>query len=167
MKRHTRTSGLAALALAPLLLCLTACGGGQENAGQSNSDANASANGSTAAAAGGDPSKLDAEIERLEKLALKNPGDYDSRDALARAYVRRANSLRDAQRLKEALLDYQRALRLNEDDEEAQKNAAEISPLVEGTPQEGEYGEPPPLPITPNVTGGDEKATPTPTPKRP
>jgi tetratricopeptide (TPR) repeat protein len=157
-----------------LLLSLAACGGkdGADTALQADSEANASAtatpSGTSVPGTGvEDISKLDGEIERLEKLAERSPGDETARDALSSAYVRRANSLRDAQHFRDALLDYQRALRLNEDNEEAQKNAAEIAPLAEGTPQEGEYGEPPPLPITPNVTGGEEKASPTPTPKNP
>ncbi len=110
---------------------------------------------------------MGAEIERLEKRAERNPGDDEARNQLANAFVRRANALREAQQLKEALADYQRALRINPDNEEAQKYAAEVAPLVEGTPQEGEYGEPPPLPITPNVTGGEASPTATPTPKKP
>ncbi len=68
------------------------------------------------------------------------------------------------QRLREAMDDYRRALRNDPDNEEAQRNAAEIAPQVEGTPT-GEYGEPAPLPISPNVA--DDEAKPTPTPKKP
>ena len=46
-------------------------------------------------------------------------------------------------------------------DPDAQRNAAEISPLVEGA-QTGENGEPAPLPITPGVTADEDKPTPTP-----
>ncbi|MBA3240562.1 MAG: tetratricopeptide repeat protein [Acidobacteria bacterium] len=172
MKRHTRRRMLFTLAFCAVLLSLAACVGPEEPdtaLQKSKADGSASPGGTPAekSAAGGDISKLGGEIEQLEKLAERNPGDDEARDELSSAYVRRANALRAAQRMKEALDDYQRALRINPDNEEAQKYAAEIAPAVEGTPQEGEYGEPPPLPITPNVTGGEEKASPTPTPKRP
>ncbi|MCA1633187.1 MAG: tetratricopeptide repeat protein [Acidobacteria bacterium] len=170
MKRHTRRPTLVSLAFCAVLLSLAACGGREgADTGLQNSGAGASPVETPAATseAGGDISKLGGEISQLEKLAERNPGDDEVRDELASAYVRRANALRDAKRLKEALNDYQRALHINPDNEEAQKNAAEIAPVVGGTPQEGEYGEPPPLPITPNVTGVEEKASPTPTPKKP
>lgn len=174
MKRHTRRRKLISLAFCAVLLSLAACfrtEGPDTGLQKSKEEAAESPGGTPAAksAAGGDISKLGDEIEQLEKLAERNPGDDEARDDLASAYVRRANALRDARRLKEALDDYQRALHINPDNEEAQKNAAEISLLVQGTPQEGENGEPLPPPITPNVTGGEEKAspTPTPTPKRP
>jgi hypothetical protein len=63
--------------------------------------------------------------------------------------------------LKEALADYRLAMKYNLDNEEAIRNSAELSPLVEGTPEPGEYGEPAPLPISPNVTG-EGAASPTP-----
>ena len=174
MKRHTRRRKLISLAFCAVLLSPAACfrtEGPDTGLQKSKEDAGASPGGTPAAksAAGGDISKLGGEIEQLEKLAERNPGDDEARDELSSAYVRRANALRAAQRMKEALDDYQRALRINPDNEEAQKNAAEIAPAVEGTSQEGENGEPLPPPITPNVSGGEEKAspTPTPTPKKP
>jgi tetratricopeptide (TPR) repeat protein len=147
------------------MLSLAACGGGGQQPGtKTDNGADAQANNPAANAASGDASKLDGEIERLEKQAQRNPGDEEVRSSLASAYVRRANNLRASQQLKEALADYQRALRINPDNEEAQKNNSELAPLVQGTPQEGEYGEPPPPPITPNVIGGE--ASPTATPKK-
>jgi hypothetical protein len=70
--------------------------------------------------------------------------------------------------LREALRDYQNALRNNPDNEEAQQRIAAVSPQVEGEAT-GENGEPAPLPITPNVTTGDAGETdqPSPTPKAP
>jgi tetratricopeptide (TPR) repeat protein len=109
----------------------------------------------------GEPTSYDPEIARLEKEAEKNPGNAEATSELARAYVRRGNALRQAGRLREAMLDYQKAQRYDGDNDEAVRNAAEIAPQVEGTPT-GEYGEPAPLPITPNVTGSDEKPSPTP-----
>ena len=131
-------------------------------------EAGAASNNSAAAnnaPAGGDPSKLDAEIERLEKQAEKNPGNAETLAELSRAYGRRGNSHREAGRLREAMDDYRRALSKDPDNEEAQRNAAEIAPQVEGTPT-GEYGEPAPLPISPNVADDDTTPTPTPTPKK-
>ena len=159
--RHTRGRARAFAACA-LLVTFAACGGGGEQS--SGTQGNSASNAETTTAATATTAGLDGEIERLEKVAQRNPNDDETREKLAGAYVRRANSLRASQQLKEALRDYQHALRINPDNEEAQKNAAEIAPLVEGTPQEGEYGEPPPPPITPNVVGGEEKASPTATP---
>ena len=146
----------AVILLGPLLLA--AC------RGESSSDQNARPAASPAATAGAaaDPARLDGEIARLERLTERNPADDEARAQLARAYVRRAGAHRAAQRLREALEDYRRALRTDPDNEEAQKNVADITPQVEGTPQEGEYGEPAPPPISPNVTEGEAKETPTP-----
>lgn len=111
--------------------------------------------------------QLSAEVERLEKQAQRNPSDDAVRDALAQAYVRRGDARRAAQQLREALRDYENALRVNPDNEEAQRNVAEISPQVEGGVPTGENGEPAPLPITPNVTGGGDETTPTPAAQQP
>jgi tetratricopeptide (TPR) repeat protein len=162
--RHTLGRARALFACA-LLLSLAACGGsGEQPAAKTEGGANAPAN--NAASPPGDLSQLGGDIERLEKQTERYPGDDEARDRLASAYVQRANALRQSQQLREALADYQRALRINPDNEEAKKNAAEVSVLVEGTPKEGEYGEPPPLPITPNVTGGEASPAATPTPKK-
>ena len=132
--------------------------GGDEKAAERPGQTNASGNANGAPPS--DPAQLDAEIARLERLTERNPADDEARLNLARAYVRRAEAHRAAGRLAEALADYRRALRTDPDNEEAQKNVAEITPQVEGTPQEGEYGEPAPPPISPNVTEGGEKETP-------
>jgi hypothetical protein len=100
--------------------------------------------------------QLDTEIARLERLAERNPGDDSMREALAQMYVRRGNNRRTAGDLRAALRDYQSAIKYDEDNEDALKNIADISPQVEGE-QTGEYGEPAPLPISPGVTtGGDD-----------
>ncbi len=130
-----------------------------ENPATSNTATAATTN-SASADGGANAAQLDAEIARLEKIAQRNPSDDEVRDALAQAYVRRGNARRAAQQLREALRDYQNALRINADNEEAQRNAAEISPQVEGQPT-GENGEPAPLPITPNVTTEGEEPSPT------
>jgi tetratricopeptide (TPR) repeat protein len=123
-----------------------------------NANATAAAASNTSADATANAAQLDAEVERLEKQAQRNPSDDEVREALSQAFVRRGNARRAAQQLREALSDYENALRANPDNEEAQRSAAEISPQVEGEAT-GEYGEPAPLPITPNVTaGGDETA---------
>lgn len=157
----------AAFALT-LLLLTCGCGGGKSvNAVKGNAAAMASPQSSVAggdAAAPADISKLDAEVEQLEKRAERNPGDDEALAELAKAYVRRGDARRAAKQLREALLDYRRAQNADPDNPDAQRNAAEISPLVEGAPT-GENGEPAPLPITPGVT--DEEERPTPTPKKP
>jgi cytochrome c-type biogenesis protein CcmH/NrfG len=100
-------------------------------------------------------------VEQLQKRAERNPADDEALSELAKAYVRRGDAERAANRLREALLDYRRAQGADPDNPDAQRNAAEISPLVEGAPT-GENGEPAPLPITPGVTDDEERATPTP-----
>jgi cytochrome c-type biogenesis protein CcmH/NrfG len=165
-KRARKSSAATAFAF---LLLLGGCGGrARTNKEESHAAASASpqASGANAdAAATTDVSQLDAEIGRLEKLAEKNPGDDDARAALSKAYVSRGHAMRAAQRMRDALMDYQRALRVNPDNEDAQRAAAEISPFVEGE-QTGENGEPAPLPITPNITDAEEKPAATQTPKK-
>ena len=104
-----------------------------------------------------DTAKYDAEIARLEMQAEKSPGDDAARISLSKAYLRRADALRGAQQYREALRDYQSALRLDPENEEVQKKVAEVSQPFESETT-GEYGEPAPLPITPGATGADEEA---------
>lgn|GEM_PF-1470558 len=155
-----RAGVVAACFAVAVLLLACACGGAKSNA---NSQA-ANANGASQSNANAEAGTVDAEIERLEKLVERNPGDDDTRDALAKAYVRRGDSQRAAGRLREALSDYQRALRLDPDNDAAQKAAADTEEQIGGGEQRGENGEPAPLPITPNVA--DEEGKPTPTPKK-
>jgi len=163
--RATNTTAVIALALA-LLAC--ACGRGASNGNVQGNVAAAASPSSSASDGGGsaaDLSKLDADVDQLEKRAERNPGDDEALTELARAYVRRGNARRAANQLKEALQDYRRAQSADPDNADAQRNAAEISPLVEGAPT-GENGEPAPLPITPGVTADEDQPTPTPTPKK-
>ena len=154
-------NGAALLALALLASgCDKGASGGK---GPSNVAASASpqASASDGATAAPDFAKLDADVEQLEKRAERNPGDDEALAELAKAYVRRGDARRAANQLREALLDYRRAQSADPDNADAQRNAAEISPLVEGA-QTGENGEPAPLPITPGVTADEDKPTPTP-----
>jgi len=157
MRRLTATAACAAL------LFIGACGGAGEG-----EPAKAPAGAAAADSGAADPGRLDAEIVRLERQVERNPADTSSRDELAAAFVRRGAARRAAQQLRPALEDYRLALKFNPENEEAQRQIVELSPLVEGTPQPGEYGEPAPLPITPNVIGeGGEAAAPSPTPRKP
>ena len=163
----TRLKNCAALCTLALALMACGCGKGASGGkGQSNAAASASPQASAAdgAPSADDFSKLDAEVEQLEKRAERNPGDDEALSDLAKAYVRRGDARRAANQLREALSDYRRAQSADPDNADAQRNAAEISPLVEGA-QTGENGEPAPLPITPGVTADEEK--PSPTPKKP
>jgi tetratricopeptide (TPR) repeat protein len=156
MKRLTATLACAALILA--------CACDSRDAG-SETAGNAAAPSATPAGAG-DLGRLDAEIERLERQVERNPADSASSDELSDAYVRRGDARRAAQQLRAALDDYRQALRFNPDNEQAQRHSVELSPLVEGEPEEGEFGEPAPLPISPNVMSDQQPAT-SPTPQKP
>lgn len=160
--RLVRAGGYALLALS-----FASCGGGQPE-GSNQSAANSPTPAATLSAAdAGDISKLDGEIARLEREAEKNPGDQAARINLSQAYLRRAGAFRVAQKMSDALRDYQSALRNDPDNEQAQQGIAEISPPT-GNNSTGENGEPAPLPITPNVTGAESSPSPvveTPTPK--
>ena len=123
------------------------------------------ANAQPGGAASADISQLNGDIERLEKQAERNPADKETLEELARAYVRRANLERGSGQLREALADYQSALRHDPDNAEAQGNAAATKLQLGGESEEDENGAPAPLPITPNVA--DEDGKPTPTPKKP
>lgn len=129
------------------------------------SGAQSNANGGAAVVPNANVAQLNTDIERLEKAAERNPGDDDTRDELARAYVYRGNAERASNQLQEALKDYQRALRLDPDNGEAQKNAADTQEQLGGEQQVDENGAPAPAPITPNVTDDEEK--PAATPKKP
>src|SRR5437868_14442582 len=110
-------------------LSLAACGRGGASNGNRASANNAATNANTpqppaeALASG----QLDAEIARLEAEAEKNPADDTARAAVATAYVRRANALRDTGRKDAALRDYQTALRYNPDNEEAQLGLEQVN----------------------------------------
>jgi cytochrome c-type biogenesis protein CcmH/NrfG len=165
MNESSRLRG--AVAALTLLLLLAGC----NRAKPADASARAASSPVAPQSSGGDGAtddvaKLDADIERLERQTERNPGDEETRDELARAYVRRGNAQRTAGQLREALADYQRALRLDPDNNEAQTNAAATKEQVGGNEQQGENGEPAPLPITPNVADEDEKPKPTPTPKK-
>ncbi|MEJ7710263.1 MAG: hypothetical protein WKF84_10455 [Pyrinomonadaceae bacterium] len=102
-------------------------------------------------------SKFDAEISRLEKVAEKNPGDEMGRQALASAYLMRANALTGARQYRAALGDYRHVLRYDPDNEEAQAMAATIINIMKTmgreVPAEGE--EPAPLQVTPETMPDD------------
>jgi cytochrome c-type biogenesis protein CcmH/NrfG len=168
MNRTRRTSHTATVSALALLLALAAAGC-RRDAG-TNTNGGAAQAGATPGAATGqgspaDPGKLDAEIERLEKQAERNPADEETRDELARVYVRRGDLRRAAGQLEVALSDYQSALRLDPDNGAAQDNAAAVRVQLSGE-QQDENGAPAPLPITPNVADEEGKATPTATPKK-
>lgn len=143
-----------------LMIAVVAAGCGRDDGAKENAPAAPpSSNAATV-----DASRLDPEIERLERHIERNPADDAVRESLATAYVRRGNHHREGGRLADALRDYEKAVRTDPDNEDAMKNRAEVTPLVVGTPPPGEYGEPAPLPISPNVT--DSELSPTPTPQK-
>lgn len=110
--------------------------------------------------------RLDADIGRLEREAERNPADAETRDELARAYVRRGDARRGAGQLREALADYQSALRHDPDNDAAQSNAAAAAGQLGDAQQEDENGAPVPPPITPNVAGEQGAPAAAPTPKK-
>ena len=121
---------------------------------------------SGAAASPADVSQLSGEIERLEKQAERNPADEETQDELARAYVKRAKSEQAGGQYREALEDYQRALRHDPDNDDAQAGAAAANQQLGGDTKEDENGAPIPPPISPNVADEEGKPAPTPTPKK-
>ena len=162
MNRTRRTRRAATASALALLLALAATAVGCRRDARTNANGGAAQAGATAGqGAPADAARLDAEIERLEKQAERNPADEETRDELARVYVRRGNTLRGAGQLREALTDYQRALRLDPDNDEAQAGTAAATEQLGGE-QQDENGAPAPLPITPNVADEEGKATPTP-----
>lgn len=160
--RNTRAAAAFALTLLVALVPLQAgCrGGAQKGAPAAGETANAQP---SAAASSTDVAQLNGEIERLEKQAERNPADQETRDELARAYVKRAKVEQAGGQIQEALADYQRALRHDPDNDDAQAGAAAATEAIGGA-KEDENGAPAPLPITPNVA--DEDGKPTPTPKK-
>jgi tetratricopeptide (TPR) repeat protein len=166
LNRRTSLPVLTLLVAAALLT--TGCRrGAQENANAGPAQTNAPQTGAATpgAAAPGDVAQLNRDIERLERQAERNPADDETRDELARFYVRRGDAQRGAGQLREALADYQSALRLDPDNDNAQAAAAAVNQELGGDSREDENGAPVPPPITPNVA--DEEGKPTPTPKKP
>ena len=163
--RNTRAAASALTLLVAVAMLSNACRGDAQKAASPNANQTASAQ-----PAGGDApadiSKLNGDIERLEKQAERNPADEETQDELARAYVRRAKVEQGAGQHQEALADYQRALRHDPDNDEAQSGAAAATEQLGGG-REDEHGAPAPLPITPNVADEEGKPTPTATPKKP
>ena len=153
----------AAVPVLTLLVVLAALQAGCRRDAQKGADpAQTAAAQQTAAASPADISQLNGEIDRLEKLAERNPADEETQDELARVYVKRAKVEQGGGQYQEALTDYQRALRHDPDNEEAQAGAAAVDQQLGGDRQEDENGAPAPLPITPNVADEEGKATPTP-----
>ncbi|MBV8855533.1 MAG: hypothetical protein JOZ02_01110 [Acidobacteria bacterium] len=159
----------AAAAALTLLVGAASLSAGCRRGAQKGSDAGA---GQTAAAqqaaAPEDITQVGGDIERLEKQAERNPADEETQDELARAYVKRAKLEQTGGQYQDALADYQRALRHDPDNDDAQAGAAAVDQQLGGDQQEDENGAPAPLPITPNVADEEGKATPkqTPTPKK-
>jgi tetratricopeptide (TPR) repeat protein len=164
--RHTRAA-LALTLLAALVSSQAGCRRAAPQAADPAAQQTASAQ-PAAAAASTDINQLNGEIDRLEKQAERNPADEETQDELARVYVRRAKVEQSGSQFQEALADYQRALRHDPDNEEAQAGAASVDQQLGGDRQEDENGAPVPLPITPNVADEEGQPTkPTPTPKKP
>jgi tetratricopeptide (TPR) repeat protein len=170
MNNRSRDRRAAVFALTLLVAAATLSAGCRRGAqGDGNRAAaqpNATQGDASPAAAPADAGQLDADIERLEKQAERNPADEETQDELARVYVKRARAEQGAGRLQEALTDYQRALRHDPDNDDAQAGAAATEQQLGGDQQEDENGAPAPLPITPNVADEDGKPAATPTPKK-
>ena len=157
----------AAVTALTLLFALAALQAGCRRGAQKGADAGQTASAQpNGAASPADITQLSGDIERLEKQAERNPADEETQDELARFYVKRAKLEQTGGQFQEALADYQRALRHDPDNEEAQGGAAVVDQQLGGDQQEDENGAPAPLPITPNVADEEGKATPTPTPKK-
>jgi cytochrome c-type biogenesis protein CcmH/NrfG len=161
----------ATLPVLTLLVAAALLSAGCRRGAQKGADAGAGAGQTAAAQPSGtatpaDATQVNADIERLEKSAERNPADDETQDELARAYVKRAKLEQAGGQFQEALADYQRALRHDPDNDDAQAGAADVDQQLGGDKQEDENGAPAPLPITPNVADEEGKATPTATPKK-
>ena len=168
MNTNPRNGRAAAAALA-LLVALAAPQAGCRREAKKGSEVAAGETASAqqgAAASPADLAQLNGEIERLEKQAERNPGDAETQDQLARAYVKRAKLGQAAGQFQEALQDYQRALRHDPDNDEAQAGALAANQQLGGDAKEDENGAPVPPPISPNVADEEGKPTPAATPKR-
>lgn len=118
---------LASAAVAATLACGQSASQKANHASADNTaGAQPSANANVSPAEALASGRLDAEIAQLEAQAEKYPDDDTARTAVAAAYVRRANALRDTGHLTEALRDYQTALRYNPDNEEAQLGVEQV-----------------------------------------
>ena len=163
-RKRRAAAAISALTLLFAVATLSnACRGGAQKAADPAANQAASAQPAGGGDAPADIPKLNGEIERLEKQAERNPGDEETRHELARAYVKRAKAEQGGGQYQEALADYQRALRHDPDNDDAQAGAAAATEAIGGDKQD-ENGAPAPLPITPNVA--DEEGKPTPTPKK-
>ncbi|HEX7316746.1 MAG TPA: tetratricopeptide repeat protein [Pyrinomonadaceae bacterium] len=166
MNNNPRIARSAATALA-LVVALAALQAGCRREAKKGSDATTGETASAQqgnAAAPADVTQLNGEIERLEKQAERNPADDETQDELARTYVKRAKLEQNGGQYQEALEDYQRALRHDPDNDDAQAGAAAANQQLGGDTKEDENGAPIPPPISPNVA--DEEGKPTPTPKK-
>jgi cytochrome c-type biogenesis protein CcmH/NrfG len=163
-RRHTRAAAVSALTLLVAVVLLSnACRDRGQKAPDTGANQTAAAQ-PNAAASPADIAQLNGEIERLEKQAERNPADEETQDELARAYVKRAKAEQSAGQHREALADYQRALRYDPDNDDAAAGAAAVNQELGGGGKEDENFAPVPPPISPNVA--DEDGKPTPTPKK-
>jgi tetratricopeptide (TPR) repeat protein len=163
---HRRAAALA-LALLAALAPQAGCRRGGPKPADAAAGQAAPAQPANAAASPLDAAQLNADIEQLERQAERNPADEETQDELARAYVKRGKAEQAGGQFQDALTDYQRALRHDPDNEEAQAGAAAMDQQLGGDQQEDENGAPAPLPITPNVADEEGKPAATPTPKKP
>lgn len=166
MNHNPRNMRAAAAALT-LLVALAALQAGCRREAKKGADpaAGEAASAQQNTASPADIAQLGVEIERLEKQAERNPADEETQDELARTYVKRAKLEQAGGQTQEALEDYQRALRHDPDNDDAQAGAAAANQQLGGDAKEDENGAPVPPPISPNVA--DEDGKPTPTPKKP
>ncbi len=149
------------LCLASVLLSCVACSKRASDGANAGNSANVAAssnemngNAANVAPASGqalDTAKLDAEIARREQEAEKNPDDETTLGALADAYVKRGAALYEAQRLADALRDYQSALKYSPNHEEANLRVAQITQEIGAEPH-AEDGKPVSVPAKPGMT---------------
>jgi tetratricopeptide (TPR) repeat protein len=149
------------ICLASVMLSCVACGKSVSDGANVGNSANASTvssnemngNASNMAPASGqalDVGKLDAEVARLEQEGEKNPDDETTLGALADAYVKRGAALYEAQRLADALRDYQSALKYSPNHEEANLRVAQITQEIGAEPH-AEDGKPVAVPAKPGT----------------
>lgn len=122
---------------------------GGESVKPPSTTVNPSSNGGSPMAKAVNVSAMTSEIEKTEKIYTEKPKDEKAKENLSKAYFARAFALTEAAQYRAALGDFRKGLKLNPNDQAAQKMHDEIIRIFKSInrepPKEGK--EPAPMPI--------------------